>query len=171
MAKKLRTEAGNEMNKFTFIGLIIPKRYLCHKYNDESILTLYLYPYIIRSLYNGSGELIYYERPDTEGPKMCLYEKSTILAENLNSIHTTLEKALGTKIVVNKIRQLFMIGQTRVHVDSVEDLGDFMELEVVLKDEQTSEEGEKIAFDIMEKLEISKENLISGAYADLLRDK
>ncbi|XP_023011928.2 uncharacterized protein isoform X1 [Leptinotarsa decemlineata] len=125
----------------------------------------------LRKFENGSGELIYYERPDTEGPKMCLYEKSTILAENLNSIHTTLEKALGTKIVVNKIRQLFMIGQTRVHVDSVEDLGDFMELEVVLKDEQTSEEGEKIAFDIMEKLEISKENLISGAYADLLRDK
>nr|XP_023011928.1 uncharacterized protein LOC111502156 [Leptinotarsa decemlineata] len=125
----------------------------------------------LRKFENGSGELIYYERPDTEGPKMCLYEKSSILPENLNSIHTTLEKALGTKIVVNKIRQLFMVGQTRVHVDSVEDLGDFMELEVVLKDEQTSEEGEKIAFDIMEKLEISKENLISGAYADLLRDK
>ena len=42
----------------------------------------------------------------------------------------TLKKALGIKGVVKKNRTLYMVGQTRVHVDQVEGLGDFMELEV-----------------------------------------
>ena len=42
----------------------------------------------------------------------------------------TLKKALEIKGVVKKNRTLYMVGQTRVHVDQVEGLGDFMELEV-----------------------------------------
>jgi len=38
--------------------------------------------------------------------------------------------ALGIKGVLRKRRTLYMIGQTRVHLDQVEGLGDFMELEV-----------------------------------------
>lgn len=37
---------------------------------------------------------------------------------------------MGVKGVVKKTRMLYMVDQTRVHVDSVEGLGDFMELEV-----------------------------------------
>ena len=42
----------------------------------------------------------------------------------------TLGKALGVKGRVKKTRLLYMVGQTRVHVDEVEGLGNFMELEV-----------------------------------------
>jgi len=42
-----------------------------------------------------------------------------------------------------------------------------MELEVVLSNGQTSEYGEAIANDLMNKLGIQKEDLISGAYIDL----
>ena len=44
----------------------------------------------------------------------------------------TLGEALGVKGRVKKTRLLYMVGQTRVHVDEVEGLGNFMELEVSL---------------------------------------
>ena len=63
------------------------------------------------------------------------------------------------------------MGQTRVHCDQVEGLGDFMELEVVLDDNQTTDDGQAIAEDLMTKLGIDKSKLISGAYMDLLEAK
>ena len=62
-----------------------------------------------------------------------------------------------------------MLGQTRIHVDTVDGLGEFMELEVVLDETQTLEQGQEIADSIMQKLEIEKCDLISGAYADHLK--
>ncbi len=61
-----------------------------------------------------------------------------------------------------------MVGQTRVHCDTVEGLGDFAELEVVLEDNQSVEDGQLIADDLMEKLSIEKTKLIKCAYMDLL---
>ena len=61
-----------------------------------------------------------------------------------------------------------MVGQTRVHCDTVEGLGDFMELEVVLQDGQSVEHGQNIADDLMSKLGIDQTKLITCAYMDLL---
>ncbi|KAJ8944785.1 hypothetical protein NQ318_003653 [Aromia moschata] len=122
----------------------------------------------LRKFEEGNAELIYYERPDTEGPKVSSYEKANISGEAVNDLSSILEKALGMQNVVKKVRHLFLVGQTRIHVDSVEGLGDFMELEVVLNDDQTLKDGENIALDLMKKLDVNKEDLISGAYADLL---
>lgn len=113
--------------------------------------------------------MIYYDRPDTEGPKLSSYEKAHINSESVPNLAKVLEKALGSTGVVKKVRHLYMVGQTRVHIDSVDGLGDFMELEVVLRPEQTPEEGEKIALDLMEKLGVGKGDLMSGAYTDLLK--
>ncbi|XP_068907038.1 uncharacterized protein [Tenebrio molitor] len=125
----------------------------------------------LRKFENGGGELLYYDRPDVEGPKLSSYEKARIKSENVPDLHQVLDKALGSVGVVKKVRRLFMVDQTRVHVDSVEGLGDFMELEVVLKPEQTVDDGEKIASRLMQALGIDKSDLISGAYTDLLQKK
>jgi predicted adenylyl cyclase CyaB len=69
---------------------------------------------------------------------------------------------------MKKTRWLYMVGQTRVHCDTVEGLGDFAELEVVLEDNQSVEDGQLIADDLMEKLGIEKTKLIKCAYMDLL---
>ncbi|EFA01517.1 uncharacterized protein LOC660170 [Tribolium castaneum] len=125
----------------------------------------------LRKFESGDAELIYYERPDVEGPKLSSYEKAIIKSEGVQDLHKVLDRALGSTGIVKKVRYLFMVGQTRVHIDSVENLGDFMELEVVLKPEQTPEDGEKIALELMEDLGVEKEDLMSGAYTDLLRQK
>ena len=45
-------------------------------------------------------------------------------------LQTVLSRSLGIKGIVKKKREIYMVGQTRVHVDEVEGLGNFMELEV-----------------------------------------
>jgi predicted adenylyl cyclase CyaB len=73
--------------------------------------------------------------------------------------------------VVRKRRYLYLVGQTRVHLDEVEGLGEFMELEVVLRPEQSDAEGQAIARDLMTRLGIREEDLLEGAYMDLLEGK
>ena len=64
-----------------------------------------------------------------------------------------------------------MVGQTRVHCDKVEGLGDFMELEVVLSEGEDEAKGVEIANELMAKLGVRQEDLISGAYMDMILAK
>lgn len=80
-------------------------------------------------LKEGTGELIYYDRPDESGPKLSDYCKTTIPSPE--ELKLVLSSSLGVKGTVEKVRTLFLYGQTRIHVDQVANLGDFMELEVV----------------------------------------
>ncbi|KAI1709847.1 CYTH domain-containing protein [Ditylenchus destructor] len=118
---------------------------------------------------DGPSELIFYDRPDEEGPKISDFVKVSI--EDASGLKEALRKSMGIKGELKKIRHLFIKGQTRIHVDQVEGLGDFMELEVCLKDDQDLSEGQRIADDLLEKLGIPKSALISGAYIDALTSK
>jgi predicted adenylyl cyclase CyaB len=120
----------------------------------------------LRILAPDRAQLVYYERPDQDGPKRSNYHIfETSDPENLK---TTLTLALGVRGIVCKTRFLYLAGQTRIHLDDVEGLGYFMELEVVLRDGQTDAEGQAIAEDLMNRLGIQKEDLLEGAYMDLL---
>jgi adenylate cyclase class IV len=79
-------------------------------------------------LQDGKSQLIYYERPVESGPKLSDYHVTFI--ENPEALKLTLDRVCGTKGSVRKHRMLYMVGQTRVHCDRVDELGDFMELEV-----------------------------------------
>jgi len=60
------------------------------------------------------------------------------------------------------------VGQTRVHLDNVEGLGQFMELEVVMREEQSDAEGQAISEGLMTELGVEQSDLLEGAYMDLL---
>jgi len=115
---------------------------------------------------NPNGVLIHYERSDVSGPKSS--ECVLTPVEDAAAIRETLSRALGVLGRVEKHRRLYIYGQTRIHLDDVSGLGSFIELEVVLEDGQTTEEGTKIAENIMKKLDIRQEDLVTGAYMDLL---
>ena len=68
-----------------------------------------------------------------------------------DSLADALGRALGVRGVVRKKRSLYMVGRTRIHVDEVEGLGDFLELEVVLADEESKEAGLAVARELREK--------------------
>ena len=120
----------------------------------------------LRIFPDGQGELIAYQRPDHAGPKQSSY----VIARTSepDTLREALTSALGVLGIVSKTRLLYKIGQTRVHLDTVEDLGDFLELEVVLRPDQTEKDGLAIANRLIDLLHLRKDDLISGAYIDLL---
>jgi predicted adenylyl cyclase CyaB len=122
----------------------------------------------LRILARDRGQLIYYTRPNQEGPKLSEYHiAETSDPEGLKNI---LARAYGIRGAVKKIRYLYIVGQTRVHLDDVENLGKFMELEVVMRPEQPDAEGQKIAEDLMRQLGIASADLLEGAYMDMLEN-
>jgi predicted adenylyl cyclase CyaB len=123
----------------------------------------------LRVFADGSGELIAYERPDTTGPKTSDYLITPV--PEPDRLRETLARALGLIGRVIKQRTLFLAGATRIHLDHVEGLGDHLELEVVLRDGQSGEDGERVAHDLLQRLGVAPDQLIAGAYIDLLRSK
>lgn len=79
---------------------------------------------------DGSGELIYYKRSNVFGPKLCDYEKVALDENACSGIANILIESNGSVGIVKKTRKVYMIDQTRVHIDDVEGLGNFLELEV-----------------------------------------
>jgi len=120
----------------------------------------------LRIFAGNSGELIGYERDDRQGPRECRYFISR--TSEPGSLKTVLQAALGVRGVVRKQRTLYLTGQTRIHLDDVEGLGLFAELEVVMREDQSREEGIQIAKDLMTQLEIADSDLVTEAYIDLL---
>ena len=120
----------------------------------------------LRILAADESQLIYYTRPNQEGPKRSDYHISR--SPDPQNLKRVLELAYGIRGVVRKTRYLYLAGQTRIHLDDVEGLGQFMELEVVLEEGQSDAEGQKIAEELMSALGVERGDLIDGAYMDLL---
>lgn len=120
----------------------------------------------LREFGDGSGELIHYERADSEGPKLSDYVRAP--TGDPAALREALTRAHGVQGRVRKTRWLLIAGQTRIHLDRVEGLGDFVELEVVLRGEQSVVDGEAIAERLMSQLGIARDQRLAGAYLDLL---
>jgi predicted adenylyl cyclase CyaB len=114
----------------------------------------------------GRGELIRYEREDVASARSSHYQIAHTAAPEV--LLDILTQTLGRIGEVKKTRILYLIGQTRVHIDRVETLGDFLELEVVLRPDQSEDEGQQFAEKLLTELGIEKNQLVSEAYVDLL---
>jgi adenylate cyclase len=121
----------------------------------------------LRIFSESRGELIFYKRDDLPNPK----ESQYIITPTSTpyELRETLVLALGECGRVRKQRTLFLAGKTRIHLDEVEGLGAFMELEVVLSDGETIAEGIETGHRIMQQLGIRDRDLVDRAYVDLLK--
>jgi adenylate cyclase class IV len=119
-----------------------------------------------REFADGTGELIFYRRPDAAGPKASDYAISP--SPDAAGLRRILDAALGERGEVRKRRILLMAGRTRIHLDEVEGLGSFLELEVVLAEGEDPARGQAEAADLMERLGVAPNDLVGGAYIDLL---
>jgi predicted adenylyl cyclase CyaB len=120
----------------------------------------------LRAFSNGTGELIFYRRANQPGPKESCYIRSP--TSEPDKLRESLALAYGAVGRVRKHRTLFLVGRTRVHLDRVEGLGEFLELEVVLGESERADAGAREAQRLMKMLAVDPSQLIEYAYIDLL---
>jgi adenylate cyclase class IV len=120
----------------------------------------------LRDFGDGSGELIHYNRADAAGAKLSDYVR--VPTREPAALREALARAQGVLGRVRKTRRLLLAGQTRIHLDRVAGLGDFLELEVVLRDAQSETDGATIADALLQALGVAPIQRVAGAYLDLL---
>jgi predicted adenylyl cyclase CyaB len=120
----------------------------------------------VREFADGTGELIAYERPDQEGPTQSTFTRAA--CPDARALSQALSDVLSVRGVVKKRREVFIVGRTRVHLDQVEHLGCFVELEAVLQPGEDVEQGDRDIRGLLEALEIPETALVAPAYIDLL---
>ena len=120
----------------------------------------------LRELGSGRAELIFYRRPDTPDPAASDFER--IPVSDAPALGALLAAALGVAGVVRKRRTLYRVGRTRIHLDDVEGLGHFLELEVEMEAGESLEAGIRDAERLMGALAVPRDALVADAYVDLL---
>lgn len=114
------------------------------------------------------AQLIPYLRPDRRGPKNAAY--AVIPVQEPESAKALLTEILGVHRVVRKVREIWLYQNVRIHLDRVDGLGSFVELEAVYDGAPASlpAQQDKLRF-LMERLGIGEEDLIGVSYEGLLR--
>ena len=120
------------------------------------------------------AELIFYERDESSATRPSDYTRAAV--RQAAELAEALSRALGVVGVVRKRRTLLLVDVVRIHLDNVEGLGRFLELEVpvtpVSGSEQDGVPGEAVAAatlaDLMAGLGYTQDDAIRQSYLDLL---
>lgn len=116
---------------------------------------------------NIENNLIFYERNNEEGPK----QSDVILYKSLQKpeLKEIISKSIGVKTVVEKEREIYFIENVKFHIDKVNKLGNFVEIEAIDADGTIGKEklNEQCNYYI-KLLGIKQSDLISTSYSDMI---
>ena len=119
---------------------------------------------------NIENNLIYYERGNTDTPKPSTINLHPV--ENPETLLSLLTHSLGVKVVVDKKRDIYFIDNVKFHIDEVQELGSFVEIEAIDDDGSIGEKKlHEQCTKYMELLNIKPQDLVSVSYSDLLLDQ
>ena len=112
----------------------------------------------------GGATLVQYDRVDADEARVSSYRLVPI--EDPRKLCDALEASLGTLAVVEKERHLLLWQSVRIHLDRVEGLGNFLELEgVATQDSDLADELDRVTR-LTEALEIAPERILRNSYSD-----
>lgn len=116
---------------------------------------------------NIEKSLIYYNREDVAGLKQSNFDLMPV--ENGDELKAILVKAIGVKIEVRKSREIYYIANVKFHIDSLERLGNFVEIEAtnIGCDLSIGDLREQCSF-YMRQFDIKDDDLIPVSYSDML---
>ncbi|HAS85122.1 MAG TPA: hypothetical protein DCS23_03595 [Candidatus Yonathbacteria bacterium] len=117
------------------------------------------------------SELIVYFRKMKDGSRESIYYRLPLTSRSFFLANGILSFVFGVKVRVVKHRDLYVYKNTRIHIDSTNGLGNFVELETVCKDPLCDKEYHEEHEEIKQKLSISEYKTIAGSYSDLLWQK
>jgi adenylate cyclase, class 2 len=114
----------------------------------------------------GRPHLIQFERPTEPQQRESRYR--IVEVGDAEALRLALTAAIGVTVVVCKIRRLFLWRQVRIHLDTVEGLGSFIELEAVAAPASDLAEEYELVETLRERLGITDERLVATGYAQQL---
>ncbi len=119
---------------------------------------------------NIENQLIQYNRQNTAGPKQS--DITIFKTDPQSSLKTILAKACDILVVVDKKREIYFIDNVKFHIDVVESLGTFVEIEAIDSDGSMSKEQLLAQCQFyLDLFGIMEEDLIAVSYSDLLLQK
>lgn len=117
--------------------------------------------------------LIFYERPNAPRPRRSRIEMMFLPRRNLAK--AILSAALEPLAIVDKRREIYFVGNVKIHLDHVRGLGKFVEVEAIRKvtvDSRNSKAREKTIRDQARKFQklfaIQDHDLMARSYSDLV---
>ncbi|EQC52619.1 class IV adenylate cyclase [Bacteriovorax sp. DB6_IX] len=120
----------------------------------------------LREINGESAQLIPYYKEYSKGPMKSSY--ALLPVDEPEELKEILNKTLGLLSIVDKVREVYLLDNIRIHIDKVKGLGSFIEFEAVYKGEEKREgEVEKLRV-LMEKFQIEQEQLKDRSYIDYL---
>jgi homotetrameric cytidine deaminase len=114
----------------------------------------------------GGAQLIAYSRPDSDTARTSAYRLADV--SDAEALREALDAALGTRVVVDKRRHLLLWEGVRIHLDEVEGLGAFVELEGVAPPESDLTREHELVARLRDELALGEPVAVS--YSDLLLD-
>lgn len=113
------------------------------------------------------AELIFYQRDETNERRWSDYEVIPVC--EAGKLKNLLLRIFGLKVVVEKRRKIYLYENARIHLDKVKNLGDFVEFEVIYKDD--AKQAEELLEFLIRRFNLKQENFILVSYSDLLIQK
>lgn len=115
------------------------------------------------------SQLIFYSRPNKKASRLSEYDILRMPEDEAEKLKRLLTHALSVKVIVKKERTLFIFGNTRIHLDRVTGLGDYLELETVMG-KQPLTEAKREHTHVIKELWLDSCEKIPVSYSDLLMD-
>jgi len=109
------------------------------------------------------GELIAYLRPDTSAARTSEFQR--LATADAAGTRRLLARLLGLRVRVRKRREVWLYQNARIHLDAVDGLGRFIEIEVVVTSGMA--QARALMNELRAALGIAPRDSISGSYADM----
>jgi predicted adenylyl cyclase CyaB len=114
---------------------------------------------------NIENSLVFYSRPNHAGPKQSDVTMSAVPADS--DVKAVLAKALGAFVAVDKRREIYFVENVKVHLDRVEGLGEFVEVEAIGRQSDLVKLREQCE-GFLREFGISEGDLLEGSYSDMM---